>query len=161
MVEGSDITYGFTLHLRIRDHTTRFWCWDNFWTLSFRLAQLHGHGPETSLNYLMMVERYPNLKEEVGGSIPNCEISSLLDRKLARWSSASYALALACRPSGFFKKKNKKKQLHGHGSWLVCEVALIRYQKMDMYANLHTPHTCWCKAPVNDSYQHGTLLELV
>ena len=29
-----------------------------------------------------MVERYPNLKEEVGGSIPNCEISSLLDRIL-------------------------------------------------------------------------------
>ena len=60
-----------------------------------------------------------------------------------------------------FKKNKKKQQLHGHGSWLVCEVALIRYQKMDMYANLHTPHTCWCKAPVNDSYQHGTLLELV
>jgi hypothetical protein len=29
----------------------------------------------------MMVERYPNLKEEVGGSILGCEISSLLDRK--------------------------------------------------------------------------------
>jgi hypothetical protein len=25
-----------------------------------------------------MVERYPNLKEEVGGSIPGCEISSPL-----------------------------------------------------------------------------------
>ena len=25
---------------------------------------------ETTLNYHMMVERYPNLKEEVGGSIP-------------------------------------------------------------------------------------------
>jgi hypothetical protein len=24
--------------------------------------------PETTLNYRMMVERYPNLKEEVGGS---------------------------------------------------------------------------------------------
>jgi hypothetical protein len=51
----------------------------------------------------MMVERYPNLKEEVVGSIPNCEISSLLDGKLARWSFASYALALACRP--FASKK--------------------------------------------------------
>jgi hypothetical protein len=29
----------------------------------------------------MMVERYPNLKEEVGNSIPSCEISSPLDRK--------------------------------------------------------------------------------
>jgi hypothetical protein len=52
-----------------------------------------------TLNYRMMVERYPNLKEEVGGSNPNCEISSLLDRKLAGWSIASCALAMACRPS--------------------------------------------------------------
>ena len=29
----------------------------------------------------MMLERYPNLKEEVGGSNPGCEISSLLDGK--------------------------------------------------------------------------------
>ena len=29
------------------------------------------------------VERYPNLKEEVGMSISSCEISSLLDKKLA------------------------------------------------------------------------------
>ena len=38
---------------------------------------------KTTLNYWMMVERYPNLKEEVGGSIPGCEISSLLDRTLS------------------------------------------------------------------------------
>jgi hypothetical protein len=44
---------------------------------------------KTTLNYRMMVERYPNLKEEVGRSIPNCEISSLPDEKIARWSSAS------------------------------------------------------------------------
>jgi hypothetical protein len=31
-------------------------------------------------NYWMMVERYPHLEEEVGGSFPDCEISSLLDR---------------------------------------------------------------------------------
>ena len=30
----------------------------------------------------MMVERYQNLKEKVGGSKPRCEISSLLDRNL-------------------------------------------------------------------------------
>jgi hypothetical protein len=46
----------------------------------------------------MMVERYPNLKEEVGGSNPGCEIFSLLDGKLARWSTASCALALAYPP---------------------------------------------------------------
>jgi hypothetical protein len=36
-----------------------------------------------TLNYRMMMERYPNLKEEVGGSNPSCEISSLPDEKLA------------------------------------------------------------------------------
>ena len=41
----------------------------------------------------MMVEGYPNLKEEVGISIPNCEISSLLDRDLA----------LACQPFAYKK----------------------------------------------------------
>ena len=45
------------------------------------------------------MEIYTNLKEEVGGSIPGYEISSLLDIKLARWSIASCALALACQPS--------------------------------------------------------------
>jgi hypothetical protein len=45
----------------------------------------------------MMVERYPNLEEEVGGSNLGCEISSLPDEKLARWSTASCALALAYR----------------------------------------------------------------
>ena len=44
---------------------------------------------KTTLNYWMMVERYPNIKEEVGGSIPGCEIASLLDMKLARWWLAS------------------------------------------------------------------------
>ena len=39
-----------------------------------------------TLNYRVMVEGYPNLKEEVGGLNPGCEISSLLDGKLARWS---------------------------------------------------------------------------
>jgi hypothetical protein len=34
-----------------------------------------------TLNFWMMVERYPNLKEEVGGSILGCEISSLLGKK--------------------------------------------------------------------------------
>jgi hypothetical protein len=47
----------------------------------------------------MMVRRYPNLKEEVHGLIPGYEISSLPDGKLAKWSTASCALALACRPS--------------------------------------------------------------
>ena len=36
-------------------------------------------GSKTTLTYWMMVEGYPNFKEEDGGSIPGCEISSLLD----------------------------------------------------------------------------------
>ena len=51
-----------------------------------------------TLNYWMMEERYPNLKEEVGGLIPGCEISSLLDKNLA----------LACQPSVPKRKKKTK-----------------------------------------------------
>ena len=54
------------------------------------------------------MERYLNIKEEVGGSIPGREIYSLLDVKLARWSIASSALALACWPSVSKKRKKKK-----------------------------------------------------
>ena len=53
---------------------------------------------ETTLNYWMMMERNLNLKEEVGRSIPDCEIS-LLNEKLSRWSTTSCAMALACRQS--------------------------------------------------------------
>jgi hypothetical protein len=51
----------------------------------------------------MMVGKYPILKEEVDDSIPDCEISCLLDRKLAMWLTASSALVMACRP--FVSKK--------------------------------------------------------
>ena len=60
----------------------------------------------------MMVERYPNLKEEVGGSIPSYEISSLHEGKLARWSTVSYALALAYRPTVSKKEMNKITKIH-------------------------------------------------
>ena len=62
-----------------------------------------------TLNYRVMVEEYSNLKEEVGGSNPGCEISSLLDRELARWWTASCALVSACRP---FVSKKKLQQNH-------------------------------------------------
>ena len=38
----------------------------------------------------------------------SCEISSLLDIKLARWSNASCALTLACWPSVYKKQKTKQ-----------------------------------------------------
>jgi hypothetical protein len=50
---------------------------------------------EMTLNYQMMVDIYASLKEEVGDLNPNCEISSLLDGKFARWLATSCALALA------------------------------------------------------------------
>ena len=54
-----------------------------------------------------MVDIYPNLKKEVGGSFLGCEIFSLLDIILVRWSNASCAMALACRPSiDLLKKKS-------------------------------------------------------
>ena len=37
---------------------------------------------KTTLNNWMMVERYPNLKEEVGSLIPGSKISSLLNKNL-------------------------------------------------------------------------------
>ena len=52
----------------------------------------------------MMVDRYPNLKDEVAGLIPGYEISFLLDKKLVMWSTASCALALACRKYVLLKK---------------------------------------------------------
>ena len=54
-----------------------------------------------------MVESYPNLKEEVGGSIPICEISFPLDKKLVGWSTASCVLVLVCRPSVSIEKREK------------------------------------------------------
>jgi hypothetical protein len=60
-----------------------------------------------TLNYWMMVERYPNLKEEVGGSIPSCEISSLLINKT--YQMVNCLMCFGARMSAFwFKKKEKK-----------------------------------------------------
>ena len=66
-----------------------------------------------------MVERYPNLKEEVGGQIHDCEISSLLDVKLARWSIASWALASTRQPSQNMKLKKNPYFIH--------KLCLVRY----------------------------------
>ena len=67
---------------------------------------------ETTLNYQTMMERYPRLKKEVGGLIPDCDISSLLDRKVVKWSTTSYALVLGCRP--FVSKRRRKQRTKQH-----------------------------------------------
>jgi hypothetical protein len=59
----------------------------------------------------MLVKRYPNLKKEVGGSIPDCEISSVLDGKPARWPTASRAFTLACRPFVSPRKIKKSREV--------------------------------------------------
>jgi hypothetical protein len=66
---------------------------------------------EMTLNYWMMVERYSNLKEEVVHSIPGCEISSLHDGKLARWSKVVYCLlCFGAGLSAFWLKTEKKRR---------------------------------------------------
>ena len=57
------------------------------------------------------MERFPNLKEEVGGSIYDCEIFSLFDIKLVRWSIVSCALVLANRPPSQKEKEKEKKRI--------------------------------------------------
>ena len=74
-------------------------------------------GSKMTLNYRVMVEGYPNLKEEVGGSNPSCEISFLLDGKLVRWSTASCAWRW---PVGLLsqKKKNLERD-HTYFGWNI------------------------------------------
>jgi hypothetical protein len=76
-----------------------------------------------TLNYWMMVKRYPNLKEEVGGSIPGCEISYVLDGKLAKWLVASCALAMAYR---FSVSKNRKGGSQRHTA-KICVTCYLEY----------------------------------
>jgi hypothetical protein len=66
------------------------------------------YDPKMTLNHWMMVERYPNLKEEVGGSIPRCEISSLLDGKTCQVINC--LLCFGASMSGFCLKKKKKEK---------------------------------------------------
>jgi hypothetical protein len=67
-----------------------------------RVLMIGRHVVQDDPKLPMMVERYPNLKEKVGGSIPGCEISSLLDGKLAKWSTIS------CASVQGLQKQNKK-----------------------------------------------------
>ena len=55
-----------------------------------------------------MVGRYPNLKEEIGSSIPDREISSLLYEKLARVNCLlCYGVGLPAYAQGLPKKEKK------------------------------------------------------
>ena len=65
---------------------------------------------KVTLNYWMMVERHPNLKEEIGGSIPGCEISSLLDKKTCQVINYLPCFDASLSASCLKREKEKKKR---------------------------------------------------
>ena len=81
---------------------------------------------ETTLNYWMMLEGCPNFMEEVGGSMSGCEISSLLDINLARWSTTPCALALAYW--GVMSQEGKEKESKYHVQAYSVNGAALNYQ---------------------------------
>ena len=58
------------------------------------------------------VGEYPNLKKEVGGSIPNCEISSLIDINLL---GGQLPHVLWCWHAGLVPQKQTNKQTICYG----------------------------------------------
>ena len=101
--DGGEISESFTLMALVG-----FWT-DAFFRVPSRSGRPRVISPPVSglVNFLCSFNlgevfegRYSNLKEEVGGSTPGCEMSSLLDIKLAMWSIVS----LACRPPILFFK---------------------------------------------------------
>ena len=68
------------------------------WVLS--VVNSFGGWSKTTLNYWMMVEEYPTLKEEVlAFRFPAMKSALCLTNYWYRWSTALCALAIACRPS--------------------------------------------------------------
>ena len=76
------------------------------------------HWSETTLNYRIMLERYPSLKEKVGDSIPGCKISPLLDKNLR---GSLLPLVPEAGLSTFCLKKNIK----GHNVYNILSVIIV------------------------------------
>jgi hypothetical protein len=68
----------------------------------------------------MMVERYPNLKEEVGGSIPGCEVSSLRDIKTCQ--AVNYLLYFGIDLPTFYLKSFFSSQVTLHVKFYLVRV---------------------------------------
>ena len=88
-----------------------------------------------TLNYWMLVGRYPNLKEEVGGSIPGCEISSL-----ATWQKLGVGLSDICLKKieiKFLKNVIEWQVLEGRrvGSGCCCFFSHVRYEPQFQVVN--------------------------
>ena len=64
-----------------------------------------------TLNNWMMVERYPNLNEEVGNSISGCEISSLLEKKTCQVINCLLCFGVDLLAICLKKEKEKEKKL--------------------------------------------------
>ena len=96
----------------------RFFCFHSFEVNSINSSKIIGNPPKVSnfnrlcsemtLNYWMMVDKIPTSQGR--GWRFDSRLWNLLStwHKLARWSTASCALVLACRPS--ISKKKKKLQ---------------------------------------------------
>ena len=79
-----------------------------------------------------MVERFPNLKEEGGGSIPGYEIFYLLDRKTCH--VVHFLLCFGPGLSTFCLKKKKRKK----EKKCVCMIKIRRMQKKKVVKKLAT-----------------------
>jgi hypothetical protein len=64
----------------------------------FATGQILGKPIEVVKGWISVGQAQKSPEPWVDGPIHDPEVSSLLDRKLARWSTASCALALACWP---------------------------------------------------------------
>jgi hypothetical protein len=105
---------------------------------------------EMTLNYRMMVERYPNLKEEVGDSNHGCEISSLPDKNLP---SCQLPHVLWRWPVSHLSQKRKKKKKRNHSGYhLFLHLTLANFCKV-----LHIPRS----HPPTHKYQPQKLLLLL
>ena len=90
------------------------------WTNQGQPSTQHQHWYETTLNYWMMVERYPNLKEEVG------QFNSQLWHLLSTWHKIGHVVkCLLCYGVGLspfcLKKKEEPKTklvvIHPQDEW--------------------------------------------
>ena len=86
----------------------------------------------------MMVERHPNIKEEIGDLIPGCENSSLNDIKLAKWSIALMCFGVGM--SALCLTKRKKENKENKNSNLILSHGLSNYVNYTIHAKYYGPH---------------------
>ena len=94
------------------------------WCLN--VPKVFGTWSTTTLNHWMMVERYPNIKEGVGGSIPGYETSSLLNKKTCQ--VVNCLLYFGDGLLAFYnQKKEKKKNNNEEVESKLCRSKLLTW----------------------------------